>query len=131
MAHQGPGSLSVFLQKHGWLPDNLGPKVTAQVPFSTEHFATWLRHACLRDCLFVLVCCIGREEWNEWILVFGAYIYLYNRWNDIMHTVRHQNVLKVESTRDPNLWGNVEGFRRPKALQGRIQVKGASLPCTP
>ena len=41
VAHQGPGSLSCWLQKQGWLPDNLGPKVTAQAPFSTQNFAIW------------------------------------------------------------------------------------------
>ena len=41
VAHQGPGSLSCWLQKQGWLPDNLGPKVTAQAPFSTQSFAIW------------------------------------------------------------------------------------------
>ena len=41
VAHQGPGSLSSWLQQKGYLPDNLGPKVTAQSPFSTENFAIW------------------------------------------------------------------------------------------
>ncbi|CAK9023390.1 unnamed protein product [Durusdinium trenchii] len=41
VAHQGPGSLSAWLQRHGWLPENLGPKITAQSPFCTEGFAIW------------------------------------------------------------------------------------------
>ena len=41
VAHQGPGSLSDWLQSQGYVPENLGPKVTAQAPFSTESFAIW------------------------------------------------------------------------------------------
>ncbi|CAJ1399109.1 unnamed protein product [Effrenium voratum] len=41
VAHQGPGSLSSWLRQQGFVPDNLGPKVSAQTPFSTDGFAIW------------------------------------------------------------------------------------------
>ncbi|CAE7564432.1 STE23 [Symbiodinium natans] len=41
IAHQGPGSLSAWLRKQGWVSDSLGPKVSAQTRFITESFALW------------------------------------------------------------------------------------------
>ncbi|CAE7843611.1 glpV [Symbiodinium microadriaticum] len=42
IAHQGPGSLSAWLREKGWVPANLGPKVSAQTVFITESgFALW------------------------------------------------------------------------------------------
>ncbi|CAE7509200.1 unnamed protein product [Symbiodinium sp. CCMP2456] len=42
VAHQGPGSLSAWLREKGWVPANLGPKVSAQTVFITESgFALW------------------------------------------------------------------------------------------
>ena len=37
IAHQGPGSLSAWLREKGWVPANLGPKVSAQNRSSSQN----------------------------------------------------------------------------------------------